>query len=79
MTQLITHAYEGLKGASIIVRAIDVPTTASYDTRMSEVISSNGWPDCYQERIALKPRWMSAITRGCCGELFPGAKRAWPR
>jgi len=62
MTQLITHEDEGLKGASIIARAIDVPTTDSYDSRMVEVISSNGWPDCYQERNAFKPRCMSAIT-----------------
>jgi len=52
MTQLITHVDEGYWGASIIVWTIDVPTTDSYDTRMSEVISRNEWPDCYQENNA---------------------------
>ena len=62
MTQLITHVHEGLQGASIIARVINVPTTNLYDARMSELISCNGWPDRYQERNAFKPHCMSAIT-----------------
>jgi len=62
MTQLITHVHEGLKGARIIAQVIDVPTTDSYDPRMSELISRNGWPDRYQERNAFKPHCMSSIT-----------------
>jgi len=62
MTQLITHVYEGLEGASIIARVIDVPTTDSYVAGMSELISLNGCPDRYQECNAFKPHCMSVIT-----------------
>jgi len=74
-----------LRGASLIDRAIDVPTTDPHVSWMSEIrkisglILRNGWPDCYQERNAFIPHCMSTITEGCCGKLLPGAEEAWPR
>ena len=84
MTQLITHVHEGLRGVNIIARVIDVSTTDSYIAKdvwdkKDKQISRDGWPDRSQERNAFKPHCRSTITRGCCGELLPGAKGAWRR